>query len=87
MLEYLYELPDRRESGHWVVDEDVLNGPMLVTDLYGQFTPGPNGFPQVVFPGNVLTEGNPGSPIDVSGALKTGHAFLDAYRVASDADP
>ena len=29
-------------------DRDVLNLPLLATDPYGNFTPGPNGFPQIV---------------------------------------
>lgn len=57
-------------------DADVLNVPLLATDPYGHFIPGPNGFPQVVFPDG-LHEGDPGAPISIAGALKTGHAFLD----------
>lgn len=58
-------------------DLDVLNLPLLATDPYGRFLPGLNGFPQVVFPGQVLVEGDPSSPVDTSGAVRTGHAFLD----------
>jgi Ca2+-binding RTX toxin-like protein len=58
-------------------DLDVLNVPLLATDPYGRFVRGPNGYPQVVMPGNVLVEGNPASPLPVTGALRTGHAFLD----------
>ena len=31
-----------------LVDTDVLNVPLLLTDEYGRFLPGPNGFPQLV---------------------------------------
>src|SRR3712207_8926326 len=31
-----------------LVDRDVLNVPMLATDPYGKFIPGPSGFPQLV---------------------------------------
>ncbi len=58
-------------------DVDVLSVPLLATDPYGRFLPGPSGFPQVVFPGNVLVEGNPAAPVPVTGSVKTGHGFLD----------
>jgi hypothetical protein len=65
-----------------LIDQDVFNVPLLVTDPYGHFKPGPNGFPQLVLPGNVLLEGNPaandGEGIDIPpAAFRTGHAFLD----------
>ncbi|MBI5068408.1 MAG: choice-of-anchor D domain-containing protein [Deltaproteobacteria bacterium] len=59
-----------------LADADVLDVPLLATDPYGRFLRGPNGFPQVVFPGGVL-EGNPAAPVAVAGAVRTGHAFLD----------
>src|SRR5258705_3937945 len=49
----------RTRLGIQLVDADVLNVPLLVTDPYGHFKPGPNGFPQMVRPGNVLVEGKP----------------------------
>jgi Ca2+-binding RTX toxin-like protein len=58
-------------------DQDVLNLPLLKTDPYGKFLPGPNGFPQLVLPGNGTLEGNPDAPVDASNAVETGHAFLD----------
>ncbi len=58
-------------------DADVLNVPLLLTDPYGHFIPGPNGFPQVVMPGNVFVEGNPSAPVSVAGSLKVGTGFLD----------
>ncbi len=60
-----------------LADTDVLDVPLLATDPYGHFLPGPRGFPQVVFPGNVLVEGDPAAPVAVAGAVRTGHAFLD----------
>ncbi len=58
-------------------DDDVLDGPMIVTDLYGQFTPGPNGLPQLMTATGPV-EGNLAVPVSPSavGALRTGHAFL-----------
>ena len=62
-------------------DEDVLNVPLLATDQYGRFLPGPNGFPQIVTGGNELVEGDPtandGKGISTVGAVRTNHAFLD----------
>ncbi len=64
-----------------LTDADFDNVPLLATDEYGNFTRGPNGFPQVVFAGNVLLEGNPaangGNGISLAGAVRTGHAFLN----------
>ena len=34
-----------------LTDADVFNVPLLATDAYGNFLPGPNGFPQVVMTG------------------------------------
>jgi len=64
-----------------LTDADVDNVPLLATDDYGSFVRGPNGFPMVVFPGSVLVEGDPtangGLGIDITGAIGTGHAFLN----------
>ncbi|QEY62028.1 heme peroxidase [Metapseudomonas lalkuanensis] len=68
-----------------LTDADVGSVPLLATDAYGNFIKGPNGFPQVVFPGNVLVEGNPAAPISLVGAIRTGHAFLD--DIAHSANP
>ncbi|WP_162560038.1 peroxidase family protein [Methylotetracoccus oryzae] len=60
-------------------DQDVERVPLVATDLYGNFIPGANGFPQLVTgtPGSpVLVEGNPLAPVLASSALATGHAFL-----------
>jgi Ca2+-binding RTX toxin-like protein len=68
-----------------LTDADVGNLPLLATDQYGMFIRGANGYPQVVFPGNVLVEGNPAAPISLVGAVRTGHAFLD--DIAHNAAP
>jgi len=68
--------------GIQLVDQDVLNVPLILTDPYGHFKPGPSGFPMMIRPGNVLVEGNPAAnggqgvlvPDD---AFRTGHAFLN----------
>ncbi|MGY6215846.1 peroxidase family protein [Methylolobus aquaticus] len=60
-------------------DQAVERVPLVATDLYGNFIPGANGFPQLVTdtPGSpILVEGNPLAPVLASNALATGHAFL-----------
>src|SRR5262245_22705803 len=81
-----------------LTDADVFNVPLLATDPYGNFIPGPNGYPQVVMQtagangifgdaddGTTLVEGNPAAPIDLTHAVRTGHQFL--IDIAHDADP
>src|SRR5262249_17607799 len=66
-------------------DRHVLDVPLIVTAPYGHFKPGPNGFPMMVRPGNVLVEGNPNivNPDGRRGvsvpadAFRTAHAFLN----------
>ncbi|QCI12535.1 heme peroxidase [Pseudomonas putida] len=71
--------------GIHLTDADVDNVPLLATDAYGNFIKGPHGYPQVVMKGadglagtedDVLVEGNPASPIDLTNAVRTGHQFL-----------
>jgi Ca2+-binding RTX toxin-like protein len=67
--------------GIQLVDADVLNLPLLSTDQYGKFIPGPNGFPQMAT-ATGLVEGDPaangGEGVLVpANAARTGHAFLD----------
>jgi Ca2+-binding RTX toxin-like protein len=70
-----------------LIDTDGLNVPMLATDLYGNFLPGLNGYPQIVvdragIPD--LIEGNPLAPVPMDGTdatgvyavVRTGHAFI-----------
>src|SRR3954452_10069641 len=59
-----------------LVDTDVNDIPLIATDPYGNFIPGPTGMPQVMFPGGPV-DGNTTSPLDVSTALHIGAAFLN----------
>ncbi|MBK9264257.1 MAG: choice-of-anchor D domain-containing protein [Polyangiaceae bacterium] len=60
-----------------LTDADVFNVPLLVTDPYGKFIPGPNGFPQVVTASGTV-EGNPAAPVALpANTLRIDHAFLD----------
>lgn len=73
-----------------LTDPDVFDVPLIVTDPYGHFKPGPRGFPQLVRPGNVRVEGDPtangGAGITIpADALRTGHAFLN--DIAHNAAP
>ena len=75
-----------------LIDTDVFDVPLLLTDPYGHFIPGPlRGMPQVVFPagpgsvacvpalagGFQCREGNPATPVSVAGSAKTNHQFLN----------
>ncbi|WP_137885651.1 peroxidase family protein [Pseudomonas sp. 2FE] len=74
-----------------LTDADFNNVPLLATDAYGNFIPGANGFVQVVIrTGNgvdgiagtaddttICVEGNPLAPVDLTNAVRTGHAFLN----------
>jgi Ca2+-binding RTX toxin-like protein len=65
-----------------LTDPDVFDVPLVLTDPYGHFKPGPHGFPQLIRPGNVLVEGNPaangGTGVAVpADAFHTGHGFLN----------
>jgi len=69
-----------------LTDHDFDNVPLLATDPYGNFIKGPNGLPQVVMKGpdglagtadDFLVEGNLAAPIDLTDAVRTGHAFLN----------
>jgi Ca2+-binding RTX toxin-like protein len=68
-----------------LTDADVDNAPLLATDAYGNFIKGPGGFPMVVMKGadglggtadDILVEGNPLSPLNLTNAVRTGHQFL-----------
>ncbi|MGA9278437.1 peroxidase family protein, partial [Ilumatobacter sp.] len=60
-------------------DLDVLNVPQVYVDYYGNFIPGPNGFPQLMQTGaNAgMQEGNLTTPIDTSTAVDLDQSFLD----------
>ena len=93
----------RTMLGIELADTDVTNVPLLVTDPYGRFERGPNGFPLLVVPGSPgadgvagnaddgVVEGDPSAPVTTAGASKTGHAFIDdiAHHAVptGDADP
>jgi Ca2+-binding RTX toxin-like protein len=80
-----------------LTDMDIGNIPLIVTDEYGNFIPGANGYAQLVVGVGVdgvfgtaddeLVEGNPLAPVDPTavGAARTGHAFLD--DIAHNAAP
>ena len=65
-----------------LLDQDVFDCPLVLTDPYGHFKPGPHGFPQLVLPNGVLLEGDPtanaGAGVSIpANAFRTGHAFLN----------
>ena len=65
-----------------LTDADFDNVPLLAADVYGNFIKGPNGRVQVVMMDPVdgttfLQEGDPNAPIDLTNAVRTGHAFLN----------
>ncbi|MEY4862438.1 MAG: hypothetical protein RLZ51_533, partial [Pseudomonadota bacterium] len=59
-------------------DFHVHSVPLLATDAYGQFTPGANGLPQLVLPGDppTLLEGSLTAPVSAAGAMGSGAVFL-----------
>jgi len=79
--------------GLQLVDADVTNIPMILADPYGNFIPGPNGFPQYVTNGG-LREGNLANPVVAApnpdptapdNAKRIETAFLN--DIAHSADP
>ncbi len=64
-------------------DFDVHNVPLLLTDQYGKFIPGANGFAQIVMKPDLthLTvwykEGNSDGSVTTAGSVGTGHGFLN----------
>ena len=79
------KLQARTILGIELSDMDVHRVPLLATDLYGNFIPGANGFPQLVTGQDTLVEGNPAAPVLAGSALATGHVFL--ADIAHNADP
>ncbi|MEZ0172253.1 peroxidase family protein [Microvirga sp. TS319] len=63
--------------GILLTDMDVLRVPGLLTDVYGEFVRGPNGFPQLVRQGAPALEGNLDQPVAASEAMSAGRAFLN----------
>jgi beta-lactam-binding protein with PASTA domain/Ca2+-binding RTX toxin-like protein len=75
-----------------LVDQDVFDVPLLLTDPYGHFKPGPHGYPQLVLPGPGLLEGDPtangGQGVTIpANAFHTGHAFLNDIAHSAEPDP
>jgi hypothetical protein len=71
----------RTKLGIHLTDADVTNLPGILTDPYGKFLPGPNGFAQLITTTGVL-EGDPsangGLGITIpANVIRTNHAFLD----------
>lgn len=60
-----------------LVDTDIFDVPLVLTDEYGRFLRGPNGMPQLVLSNNTVVEGNLSNPVSTTNAARTGHAFLD----------
>ncbi len=71
--------------GIQLTDLDIFGVPELVTDDYGRFIRGENGYPLMVMADGTAVEGNPAAPIMTAGARLTGHAFLD--DIAHNAAP
>ena len=70
----------RNVLGINLTDARALDVPQIVTDPYGNFVPGPNGFPMVVTANGgtpLSVEGNLTTPANGDEGLMTGHAFLD----------
>ena len=67
--------------GIQLVDMDIHDVPLLLTDEYGMFLRSLTGFPQIVESANgsvaTVRVGNPSSPASTSGVMHTGHAFLN----------
>jgi Ca2+-binding RTX toxin-like protein len=64
-------------------DFDVHNVPLLLTDQYGKFIPGANGFAQIVMAPDAThatlwyKEGNSDGSVTTAGSIGTNHAFLN----------
>src|SRR5262245_1649925 len=78
------KLQAAQKLGILFADKDVLDVPLIVTDPYGHFKPGPlRGMPMMVRPGAtpatpIVVEGNTAAPVAVpADAFRTGHAFLN----------
>ncbi|MEN9409267.1 MAG: leukotoxin, partial [Pseudomonadota bacterium] len=71
--------------GIQLADVNAHSVPAILTDLYGRFIPGANGFPQFVMPNGALVEGNPAAPVAGAATASTGRPFL--MDIAHDADP
>src|SRR4051812_10509571 len=82
----------RTMLGIALADQDIFDVPLIVTDPYGHYKPGANGFPVIMLAGGGRLEGNPaangGLGVTIpSNAMHTGHAFLNdiAHNAVPDA--
>ncbi|NII57248.1 peroxidase family protein [Sphingomonas aerolata] len=66
-------------------DYDVHNVPLLLTDAYGRFIPGANGYAQIMLKDGTLLEGTAEGVTVPANAYFTGHAFLN--DIAHHAEP
>jgi Ca2+-binding RTX toxin-like protein len=64
-------------------DQDLLNLPLIVTDLYGKFIPAANGLAQIMTATGPQS-GTLAAPIDATAAIRTNHAFLDDIAHAAN---
>jgi hypothetical protein len=75
----------RTKLGLELIDTDVFNIPMLATDPYGKFLPGPNGLPQYVT-GHGMVEGDLTTPVTApADVVRLSTAFLN--DIAHSAKP
>ncbi|MCB0991906.1 MAG: hypothetical protein KDB16_13070, partial [Acidimicrobiales bacterium] len=74
-------------------DHDVHDVPMMIADLYGNYIPGANGYPQMVFVGldglpgtldDVVVEGNPAALVPSAGTAATGPAVTIGHPWLAD---
>src|SRR5438445_2381790 len=64
--------------GILLTDADVFNVPLLLTDPYGHFKPGPNGFPQIATTTGPVEGTLAGGGLAIpANALRTNHQFLN----------
>ncbi len=66
-------------------DYDVLNVPLLLTDAYGKFIPGANGYAQIMLKDGTLLEGTAAGVSVPANAYSAGAAFLN--DIAHHAEP
>ncbi|MCK0110841.1 cell wall-binding repeat-containing protein [Ornithinimicrobium sp. F0845] len=76
----------RDQLGIDLVDRDVLAVPQMVVDYYGNFVPGPNGYPQMMTSAGVV-EGDPAAPRSTANAVRLDQAFLDDIANGAVPDP
>ena len=76
--------------GLWLQDKDVTNIPALLTDPYGEFIPGPNGFPQYLRTDGTTLEGDPAANGGKGVPVPANAVYFDTpflTDIAHNADP